>query len=252
MVSAPYHTVKNIAKNVANLLYNSIVKSALVEGWNENTMEYTSGVLANISVPEGTGNRGMVTLSEYPSFQWRDKLVIRQTANAYFNPPDQVKHEKINVGIHLHTILSRIRYAHELPDAMEGLVREGLITTADKPFLAEQLEALFQIPQVAFWFATGWDVRTEIPILLPDGSENRIDRLLIKEKHAIIIDFKTGEPTKADQRQIESYIAILHKMNFHQVEGYLLYIRHHQIVSVSPGKAKMTRRRDENQISLDF
>jgi len=239
-------------KSVADVLYRGINLSTLAESWNSNTKEFSYGqFVASPARPESE-NKGMMTLGEYPSFAWREKLVIRQTANAYFNLPDQSKHEKMNVGIHLHTILSRIRYAHELGDALEELVLEGLITTDEKPVIAEQLESLFKNPQIANWFSSAWEVKTEIPILLPDGSENRIDRLLIKDKHAVIIDFKTGEPTKSDQRQIESYIAILHKMNFYPVEGYLLYVRQHQILSVGGGKAKMSKRKDESQISLDF
>lgn len=252
LISAPSPTVRNMKKSVAALLYQGITKSSLDENWNSTTMEFSCG---DMSAPKGNAEqekKGMTTLGIYPSFPWREKLVIRQTANAYFSPPDQSKHEKMNVGIHLHTILSRIRYAHELPNALDGLIREGLITTEEKPIVAEQLEALFRNSQIANWFSSAWDVKTEIPILLPDGSENRIDRLLIKDKHAVIIDFKTGEPTKSDQRQIESYNAILHKMNYYPVEGYLLYVRHHQIVSVGAGKTRMSKRKDENQISLDF
>ena len=109
-----------------------------------------------------------------------------------------------------------------------------------------------RIPPVASWFSPEWEVRTEIPILLPDGMENRIDRLLTNGKRAIIIDFKTGEPIKADQRQVLTYIEVLRKMNFLDIEGYWLYIKYKQVVSVSPGKVKVSKKKDENQISLDF
>lgn len=251
IISAPVPEGR-MKKSVADLLYRGIELSPLVENWNSNAKEFSCGQFTASPAKQESANKGMTTLGEYSSFPWREKLVIRQTANAYFNPPDQSKHEKMNVGIHLHTILSRIRYAHELPDALEILVLEGLITTDEKPVLTEQLEALFKNSQIANWFSSAWEVKTEVPILLPDGSENRIDRLLIKDRHAVIIDFKTGEPAKSDQRQIESYITILHKMNYYPVEGYLLYVRQHQILSVGGGKTRMSKRKDESQISLDF
>jgi hypothetical protein len=95
-------------------------------------------------------------------------------------------------------------------------------------------------------------VRTEVPILLPEGTENRIDRLMIKDKKVIIVDFKTGDPMKSDQRQVLSYIEILRKMNFVDIEGYLLYIKDSQVVSVMPGKVKVTRKKVENQLGLGF
>lgn len=108
------------------------------------------------------------------------------------------------------------------------------------------------ISPVSAWFTPEWEVRTEIPILLPDGTESRIDRLLTNGKKAIVIDFKTGEPLKSDQRQVLAYIEILRKMNFVDVEGYLLYIKYKQVVSVSPSKVRVSKKKDENQISFDF
>ena len=88
--------------------------------------------------------------------------------------------------------------------------------------------------------------------MLPDGTENRIDRLMIKDKMAVVVDFKTGSPQKSDQVQVLIYMDILRKMNFLNVEGYLLYIKTKQVASVSREKLKVSKRRDENQISLEF
>ena len=192
-----------------------------------------------------------ISLKLYPAYHWRDKLVIRQTAKEYFNPEEE-KFEKISFGIHLHRILSRINYEADVNDALDQFILEGFITREEKDPLHQQIQELMSVPPVATWFSSEWEVRTEIPILLPDGSENRIDRLLINGKRAIIIDFKTGEPLKSDQRQVLTYIDILRKMNFLEVEGYLLYIKYKQVVSVSPGKVKASKKKDENQISLDF
>lgn len=252
IVMAPHHTVRNAKKSAAYLLYQGIVQSSLTSNWNEILQTYAAGELTSPAKSNEEDSYEAVTLKTYPAFHWRDKLVIRQTANAYFNPQEEEKHEKINLGIHLHTILSRVSYAHELAGALDQIIRDGLISNEEKNGLQNQLEELLRIPQVATWFSSEWKVRTEIPILLPDGSENRIDRLLTKDKKAIVIDFKTGEPLKSDQRQVLSYIEILRKMNFVDVEGYLLYIRHKQVVSVSSGKVKVTKKKDENQISLEF
>jgi hypothetical protein len=114
----------------------------------------------------------------------------------------------------------------------------------------EQLDILLTNPQVASWFDTDWEVRTEVPVLVPGGSESRIDRLLIRDKKAIIIDFKTGEPSKGDQKQVQDYMAILRKMNFTTIEGFLLYLKDGSILSVPSGKLKIARPRDKQQLDL--
>lgn len=245
-------TVRAIKRTVANLLYDGITKSSLSANWDERGQQYFQGVLKPFVAQKNEKSSEAVGLKKYPAFRWRDKLVIRQNAKGYFNQEGNEKYERINFGKHLHSILSRVKYADELDAALDQIVLEGLIPVNERMPLSTQLKELLDIPLVASWFTSGWDVRTEIPILLPDGSENRIDRLLIKEKRAIIIDFKTGDPLRSDQRQVLAYMDILRKMNFVEVQGYLFYIKHKQVASVSPEKIKVSRRKDENQISLEF
>ncbi len=251
MVMAPHPNVRNTKNSAAHLLYRGITQSALAASWNESAGEYSVGSWVKSIEAKNEILHDAVSLKKYPAFHWRDKLVIRQTAKEYFNPAEE-KFEKINFGIHLHTILSRISYEAEVNDTLDQFLLDGFITHEERNPLYDQLQELMRIPPVASWFSPEWEVRTEIPILLPDGTENRIDRLLINGKRAIIIDFKTGEPLKSDQRQVLTYIEILRKMNFLDVEGYLLYIKYKQVVSVSPGKVKVSKKKDENQISFEF
>ena len=251
MVMAPHPNVRNTKKSAAYLLYQGITLSSLATQWNESAREYSVGSWMKSFEHKKEIPYDAISLKLYPAYHWRDKLVIRQTAKEYFNP-EEGKFEKISFGIHLHRILSRINYEADINDALDQFILEGFITREEKHPLHQQIQELMSVPPVATWFSSEWDVRTEIPILLPDGSENRIDRLLINGKRAIIIDFKTGEPLKSDQRQVLTYIDILRKMNFLEVEGYLLYIKYKQVVSVSPGKVKASKKKDENQISLDF
>ncbi|HEY5915871.1 MAG TPA: Dna2/Cas4 domain-containing protein, partial [Chryseolinea sp.] len=129
---------------------------------------------------------------------------------------------------------------------------EGLITNDQKEIINDQLRELLTNAQVGSWFDPSWDVRTEIPILLPSGTENRIDRLMLKDRKAVVVDFKTGIHSKADQKQVRDYIDVLRKMNFIDVEGYVLYIRTKEVVSVVQGKIKSIKVKDENQLGLGF
>lgn len=251
IVLAPHRSKIDIVRSVADLLHHGITQTTLVENWNASTQEYSVGTPMAVMEPSQEKSEA-VNLNSYPAFRWRDKLVIRQTAKGFFDPGQNEKREKMNQGIHLHTILSRIKYSHELLSAVDQMFHEGFITTDEKDPLINQIEDLFRLPQVSGWFQNDWDIRTEIPILLPDGSENRIDRLMIKGKKAIVVDFKTGDPLKSDQAQVLVYMDILRKMNFMEVEGYLLYMKTKQVASVTREKTRVSKRKDENQISLEF
>jgi ATP-dependent exoDNAse (exonuclease V) beta subunit len=252
MVLAPHPTkAKNAKKTVAALLYQGIKQSTLSEHWKEISQEYSVG--AAIARGDDSPEKSeAINLLNYPSFRWREKLVIRQTAKNYFNPQQIEKREKLNLGIHLHMLLSRIKYSYELQDVVNEMLFEGFLTPDEQKPFVEQIEDLLRLPQVSRWFSNEWEVRTELPILLPNGTENRIDRLMINGKKAVIVDFKTGDPLKSDQTQVLAYMDILKKMNFIDVEGYLLYIKTKQVVSVTREKIRVSRRKDENQFSLDF
>ncbi len=244
---------KNAKQSVAYLLKTSLLQSySENDYWNESKNEFKIGKKIHAGSSKQVVPADALTLKSYASFRWRDKLVMRLTAAPYLNQPAKQHFEKINYGIYIHTILSRIKYANEIQDTLDRIILEGLITHDQRESLNTQLMELMANPQIASWFDTSWDVRTEIPILLPGGAENRIDRLLIRDKKVIVVDFKTGEPVKTDQRQIQDYIDILHKMNFADVQGYLLYIKKGEVVSVPQGKVRSVKTRDEQQLGLGF
>nr|WP_255534532.1 UvrD-helicase domain-containing protein [Chryseolinea lacunae] len=250
MVMAPHPDVRNTKKNVSALLYASIPKEN-EKHWSEALQEYNAGVWSAASSTSVARDNAM-TLPVYTSFRWRNKLVMRQSAKSFFEDTPSEQQEKITYGIHLHAVLSRIQYAQDIPDTLDRIVLEGLITQGQKEELSDQLQELLRNDQIASWFSEAWDVRTEIPILMPGGIENRIDRLLIKNKKAIVIDFKTGEPTRADQHQVSEYMEILRQMNFIDITGFLLYIRKGEVISVPRGKPKAVRKKDEQQLGLGF
>lgn len=250
IVMAPYSESPAV-KSSAQLLQQGILQNdALRAGWNEAGKIFLSGALVRQSSGIKADRADAVSLTTYPSYHWSDKLVIRQSAKEFFNTRDLPQREKINYGIHLHTVLSRIRYASEIPETLEQLLDEGMITENEKPDLSHKIDTLLQNPQVALWFAPGWEVRTEVPILLPGGMEYRIDRLMTKEKKAVVVDFKTGTTSKADQRQVLDYMDVLRRMNFFEVDGFLLYVRTGELISLSQRKVKTTRPKDEKQLGL--
>jgi ATP-dependent exoDNAse (exonuclease V) beta subunit len=164
---------------------------------------------------------------------------------------DEAQLEKIQYGLRMHTVLSRIRHTDEIPQTLDMLIAEGVITTQECIAVNEQLSELLSQSQIADWFSNRWEVRTEVPIIVPGSFESRIDRLMTEGKKAIVVDFKTGEHNKKDIQQVEEYIKILRQMNFIEVEGYVLYLRDGEVVDVNKvGKQKTKKLRDESQLGL--
>lgn len=237
-------------KTSSQLLLEGILQNEnLKKDWDDVTKLYRVGTLVAPPASKKETTVDNIQLTTFPAYAWNEKLVIRQTAKEFFKEPGEQR-TKINYGIHLHSILSRIRYASDLPSIFDTLLSEGLITEEDRGPLKRQIDELLMNPEIAGWFSDDWEVRTEVPILTPGGIENRIDRLMIRNKKAVIVDFKTGEPSKADQRQVLDYIDILRKMNFIEVEGFLLYVKSGELVSVIQKKVKAMKKKDDQQLGL--
>jgi ATP-dependent exoDNAse (exonuclease V) beta subunit len=251
IVLAPNPEVRGFKQFVSRVLFEGIVRGeGLGSGWDNVAQVWSAGDWKITGPEKRDGDRSMVTMQAYATSNWRDKLVIKRQAKEFFNDLKTDARTRINYGIHIHSILSAITYAEQSDEALKHMVEEGLITPSEQPELKALLDDLFRDDQVRSWFSSGWEVRTEVPILLPHGGENRLDRLLIKDKHAIVIDFKTGDPASGDQRQMQEYMSILFQMNFHAVEGFILYIKSGAIVPVRSGKPRRIRKRDEQQLEL--
>lgn len=189
-----------------------------------------------------------ISIDSYTVSPWRDKLVIRQNGRDYFAPaPVQ---DKITYGIQVHQLLSAVITIDDIPGMLEKMVSEGAISVDEKALLSQQLQVLFQDERIRGWFSSAWEVRTEVPVLLPGGEERRIDRLLTSGKRAVIIDFKTGLPSKADQQQVAAYVGVLRQMNFVDVEAYLLYLSTGEVLAVSEVKTKVVKKQDKTQLDL--
>lgn len=254
VVFAPSIETRGARSSIAGLLYDSIqTEEALSSGWDAGTACFKSGAWITTGSPEKE-EHGAVQLHEYLAFPWRDKLVIRQAGASWFSESADAQRDRTGYGIYMHAVLSRIHYGDEVESMLSKILQEGLITSSEREPLLGQLKVLMENPKIAGWFSRDWEVRTEVPILLPGGEENRIDRLLVKDRKAIVVDFKTGSRKKADEKQVLQYMDILRQMNFPAVEGYLLYLGETAIVEVkAPSKLRLVQKaKDRDQLDLGF
>lgn len=249
IVHAPHPSVRNMKRPIAQVLHESILQAENLEGWDNATQQFRKGELQPLEHKDEQ-KKLPLTLKAYPSAIWRDKLVIRQAAGEFFAGDASNTRDRINFGIYVHAVLSRIKFSSDVEAVLNEMIWEGFITEEERRPLAEQLEKLFIDEKVENWFSPEWEVRTEVPILLPGGKESRIDRLLIKGSKAIVIDFKTGDQTKQDQTQVQEYMTTLHQMNYPEVEGFLLYLKTGEIISVKAGRPKVVKKKDSNQLEL--
>jgi CRISPR/Cas system-associated exonuclease Cas4 (RecB family) len=69
-------------------------------------------------------------------------------------------------------------------------------------------------------------------ILLPDGSQKRPDRIILKDEEAIIVDFKTGSEFEKHQKQVKEYMNLVASLSQKNTKGYLCYLEDGRVVEV--------------------
>ncbi|MTI41227.1 UvrD-helicase domain-containing protein [Fulvivirga lutimaris] len=199
---------------VNELLY-SLVKGQ--EQWDVETQKYTLGRLPD---PIKSGRKSNeVTLKDYSSHSWRSKVRLQMRDSA--NQNKEHFNEAAAYGIKLHDALSKIRNA----DQIDQFKEHPLFSDLNKTVLA-----------LSEYFDKSWEIRTEVPVLLPNGDMRRIDRLNQRDNKVVLIDYKTGSERDKDKSQMQEYMRLVSQMIKKPVEGLLFYLESQEILKVEGGQ----------------
>ncbi len=174
-----------------------------------------------------------INLEDYLSVKWRNKLTIKKQSDAFFAEEEEGRRTSINEGIITHKILANIKYAQDVEGAIERAYHDLEINKDELEAISAKITRLFENEQIRNWFSPDWQVRTEAVVLPGKTDPKRMDRVLIKENKAIVIDFKTGKKKSGDVKQVEEYMNLLKDMSYETVEGYLVYLKEVEIVEVA-------------------
>ena len=238
---APKKNYDNKINNVGQLVYESIIQTEdLLQHYNETTGIFSNGIMESLAVQADQKEFIPVELDHYRSSDWRKKLVIKREGREFFRKEKSQQRQRVNYGLMMHKALSMIHIAADVEVVLKKLNLEGVIMEEEAKLLFVKIDAMMEHPVIGKWFTKEWQVRTEAPIIIPGGTQSRLDRVIWKEisqkktvkRKAIIIDYKTGEKKAEDRRQVEEYSKVLSQMGYWDVEAFLLYLDDLEVVSV--------------------
>jgi ATP-dependent exoDNAse (exonuclease V) beta subunit len=189
--------------------------------------------LGDMTVPGDEDRKGsLYLLNEFETGSWYNMISIRRQADILSTDDSGTTGEKINYGILLHEILSMIHRKDQVDDILTSQAGSGEITQDEKIRLSEMLNKLWDNDKINSWFTDNWEIKTEVPVLPEKGHLRRLDRVMIKNDTAIVVDYKTGEKRSADIKQVKNYKDILRRMGYKQIEGYILYLNNGELIEV--------------------
>lgn len=200
--------------------------------WDSENNVFSFGQALQVQPSGEKQSPDIIALEHYPSFSWRNRIAIKPRQRNFLLEEEMPVAQKINYGLLMHEILAEVALKSDLPKVIRQYLFSGVLSKQEAEVLEEKLEKVLDHPEASGWFEEGWEVRTEVPILPLSGKLNRLDRVMIKGKHAVVVDFKSGAVQEKYKLQVKRYAQLLREMGYEPVDGYVFYLEPATIVNV--------------------
>ena len=196
--------------------------------WKEDKTIYTFGKETLHQQHAQTLSTSNFQLLTFNSNQWRDNIKMRAAAPSIWNL--EVTESKKDYGVMVHTALAKIKSGGDVEPAINSMFTEGLITSEEKNELLSVIKKIIALPKLKAHFVNGLTIKNEAEIVSVTGEKFRLDRVVLRDKTAVIIDYKTGEEKPAHRKQILQYADLLGQMGYIVTEKLLVYIEEEKIL----------------------
>ncbi len=130
-----------------------------------------------------------------------------------------------DTGLLIHSILSQISTKDDIPSAIDNETKKGNISIEEKHSISDQIVKIVTNAELERYYSNEGDVLNEREIITPEISAYRPDRVVLFDKNAIIIDYKTGEEKNRHKKQISEYGVLLSEMGYEIEKKILIYIK---------------------------
>ena len=142
---------------------------------------------------------------------------------------ENLRSQYIRQGQLLHTLFASIDTKEDLTTAIERLLFEGVIESAEKAQeIYEIAEKALNLDEVKDWYSGEWTLYNECSIIYNDEQgkmqTRRPDRVMMKGKDVVVVDFKFGKKKPEYSTQVREYMSLLSEMGYTDIKGYIWYV----------------------------
>ncbi len=191
--------------------------------------EFRSGAPYDFSRMERKEEAGAeIFPAAFPSIPLGGRLAPSPDAADFFGPDGTTGADASARlrGIVLHDILSGVKAPADLDAAVDAALRDGRLDApgaeAARTLLRERIAAH---PE---WFSEnpGPDVQVvnEQDVFDASGRVERPDRVVLRDREAVIVDYKFGQEEDAYRRQLRRYARLWHELGYEVRGAYIWYV----------------------------
>jgi len=130
----------------------------------------------------------------------------------------------INQGNVIHYILGAIFTTIDLDKAVQSALQKGLIKKQEVKKVKEIVKKIIFHKDLTQFYESDLEVLNERDLLMEDGTTQRPDRVVLKDDHATIIDYKTGEQNIKYHQQLNTYADSFLNMGYKIDHKIIVYI----------------------------
>lgn len=170
------------------------------------------------------------TLNSLPSFAIRNQLKLSLEAPLEWH--NELPLEARERGVLLHNIMNELGKGQSCTEAVSSFIRDQKI----REEWCTMINRCKDIPKVSDWFLGDVEALNETSFMDSKGNVFRPDRVMIYEDHLDVVDYKTGQPHKQYQQQVQDYMMVLSEIYERPVNGYLLYLESADLQKVTTSR----------------
>ncbi|MDE6777877.1 MAG: UvrD-helicase domain-containing protein [Alistipes sp.] len=193
----------------------------------DTTLRYESGEPAPpVAEKEASRRIESVKLAGYPTSA--ADLRLRLPSQRYFEQQQTAELSPRDFGILMHRAFEESATMDDIEATVGRMQADGVISETESRDLRRMIRDAMRDPRIREWFDGTWDeVRNESEIVVPGArSTRRPDRVMIRGRRAVVVDYKFGEKEAAKyRRQIAEYMRLLRQMGYEEVEGWLWFVK---------------------------
>ncbi len=140
---------------------------------------------------------------------------------------------KENFGTFFHNVISKVYYDFSVGfDFLDSLSTQPNLDMSYIDKTKTILNKLQNNKSLSFIYDSNQIIYNEKEFRSSDSEILRLDRLIIKDNHAIIIDYKTSKGEN-DINQVRNYLSNINLCGFSKVSAFLLYVSNQELVEVT-------------------
>lgn len=199
-----------------------------IDEWNDEVLEYSFGNKERVSVREEKISQVQIQQG-FISTPWKEHNIHMLASASKLWDTEQGK--AIEFGNLIHEMMAEIITKNDVEKVVHRYEQQGVLPQEKSFEVIKDMQRIVNHSNLKEYFSEEVTVFNEREIVDVDNQIIIPDRLIFNQKNeVVIVDYKTGKPSKTHHQQLLKYERVLKSMNIEVLKKILVYINEEILV----------------------